>query len=144
MPPRTVDRAPDRGRHAPVSQVSRSASRRTTPLRCDNRSRSRPILQVLFTDCALTLLGRWRMLCDMKKLAILIATTSLAIATPVFACPHEDAAAPKTAEKTKDEKGTTDKAKEQPKKDEGTATTAKKKEEPKQDTTKKADKVSQK
>jgi hypothetical protein len=79
----------------------------------------------------------------MKKLAIFIATASLAIATPVFACPHEDAAAPKTAEKPKDEKGTTEKAKEAPKKDEGT-TTAKKKEEPKQDTTKKTDKVSQK
>ena len=83
----------------------------------------------------------------MKKLAIIIATASLAFAAPVFACPHEDAAAPKTAEKKKDEKGTTDKAKEPtkeaPKKDEG-ATTAKKKEEPKQDTTKKPDKVSQK
>jgi hypothetical protein len=79
----------------------------------------------------------------MKKLAIAIAVASLAIATPVFACPHEDAAAPKTAEKAKDDKATTDKAKEQPKKDEGT-TTAKKKEEPKQDTAKKADKVSQK
>jgi hypothetical protein len=77
----------------------------------------------------------------MKKLAIIFATTSLAFAAPVFACPHEDAAAPKTAEKAKDEKGTT--AKDAPKKQEG-ATTAKKKEEPKQDTTKKPDKVSQK
>jgi hypothetical protein len=76
----------------------------------------------------------------MKKLAIIIATASLAFAAPVFACPHDDAAAPKTAEKAKDEKGT--KAKAAPKK-EG-ATTAKKKEEPKQDTTKKPDKVSQK
>jgi len=78
----------------------------------------------------------------MKKLAIFI---SLAIGLPasaVFACPHEDGEAPKTAEKTKDEKGTTDKAKETPKKDEGT-TTAKKKDQPKQDTTKKPDKVSQ-
>lgn len=83
------------------------------------------------------------MLCPpMKKLAIIIATTSLAFAAPVFACPHEDGAAPKTAEKAKDEKGTTEKAKEAPKK-EG-ATTAKKKEEPKQDTTKKPEKVSQK
>lgn len=86
------------------------------------------------------------MLCPpMKKLAIIIATTSLAFglaSSAVFACPHEDGAAPKTAEKAKDEKGTTDKAKEAPKK-EG-ATTAKKKEEPKQDTTKKPDKVSQK
>jgi len=85
----------------------------------------------------------------MKKLAIIIASTTLAfgLASPaVFACPHEDAAAPKTAEKPKDEKGTTEKtnekAKEQPKKEE--ATTAKKKEEPKKDTTKKPDKVSQK
>ncbi|HEY5948955.1 MAG TPA: hypothetical protein VIV40_25865 [Kofleriaceae bacterium] len=78
----------------------------------------------------------------MKKLAIIVASASLAIATPVFACPHEDAAAPKTADKQKDEKGTQDKAKEAPKKEE--TTTAKKKEEPKQDTTKKADKVSQK
>ena len=77
----------------------------------------------------------------MKKLAIIIATASLALATPVFACPHEDGAAPKTAEKAKDTKGTD--AKEAPKKDEA-ATTAKKKDEPKQDTTKKADKVSQK
>jgi hypothetical protein len=79
----------------------------------------------------------------MKKLAIIIATASLAFAAPAFACPHEDAAAPKTAEKAKDEKGTATKAKEAPKKEEG-ATTAKKKEEPKQDTTKKPDKVSQK
>ena len=82
----------------------------------------------------------------MKKLAIIIATASLAFAAPVFACPHEEGAAPKTAEKPKDEKGTTDKAKDtkdQPKKEEG-STTAKKKEEPKQDANKKPDKVSQK
>jgi hypothetical protein len=79
----------------------------------------------------------------MKKLAIIIAASSLAFAAPVFACPHDEAA-PKTAEKKKDEKGTQpDKAKEQPKKEEA-PTTAKKKEEPKQDTTKKPDKVSQK
>ncbi len=77
----------------------------------------------------------------MKKLAILIATASLAIATPVFACPHEDSAAPKTAEKAKDTKDTA-KAKEQPKQ-EGT-TTAKTKAQPKQDTAKKTTKVSQK
>ncbi len=80
----------------------------------------------------------------MKKLAIIVATTSLAFglsASADFACPHEDAAAPKTAEKAKDEKGTT--AKEAPKKQEGT-TTAKKKDEPKTDTAKKPDKVSQK
>jgi hypothetical protein len=76
----------------------------------------------------------------MKKLAIIIATASLTFATPVLACPHEDGAAPKTAEKAKDTKGTA--AKDAPKKDEGT--TAKTKEEPKQDTTKKTDKVSQK
>jgi hypothetical protein len=83
----------------------------------------------------------------MKKLATIIATASLAIATPVFACPHEEGAAPKTAEKAKDAqdtKGTTDaKAKEQPKKEEG-ATTAKTKEQPKQDAPKKPEKVSQK
>ena len=78
----------------------------------------------------------------MKKLAVIIATASLAFATPVFACPHDDdAAAPKTAEKKKDTKGTETKAKEAPKKDEGT--TAKTKEQPKQDTAK-PDKVSQK
>ena len=76
----------------------------------------------------------------MKKLAIIIATASLAFATPVFACPHEDGAAPKTAEKTKDHKGTDTKAKEAPKKTEGTA---KKAPAPKQDTAK-PDKVSQK
>jgi hypothetical protein len=76
----------------------------------------------------------------MKKLAIIIATASLAFATPVFACPHDDdAAAPKTAEKKKDTKGTDTKA--APKKEEGT--TAKTKEQPKQDTAK-PDKVSQK
>ena len=36
----------------------------------------------------------------MKKLATLIAVASLSIAAPVFACPHEEAEAPKTAEKT--------------------------------------------
>jgi hypothetical protein len=81
---------------------------------------------------------------NMKKLAIIVATASLALSAPVFACPHEEGAAPKTAEKKKDEKGTQDKAKEQPKKEEAAPTTAKKKEEPKQDTTKKPEKVSQK
>ena len=75
----------------------------------------------------------------MKKLAIIV---SLVVATPVFACPHEDGEAPKTAEKAKDTKGTDTKAKEAPKTD--AATTAKKKDEPKTDTAKKADKVSQK
>ncbi len=74
----------------------------------------------------------------MKKLAIII---SLAVATPVLACPHEDGAAPKTAEKAKDTKSTDSKAKEAPKTD--AATTAKKKDEPKTDTAKKPDKVSQ-
>jgi len=77
----------------------------------------------------------------MKKLAIIIATASFALATPVFACPHEDGATTKTAEKAKDSKSTD--AKQAPTKDAAT-TTAKKKQEPKQDTTKKADKVSQK
>lgn len=76
----------------------------------------------------------------MKKLVLIIAAGSLALATPVFACPHDESA-PKTAEKKKDTKGTEDKA--APKKD-AAPTTAKKKEEPKQDTTKKPDKVSQK
>jgi hypothetical protein len=86
----------------------------------------------------------------MKKLSIIIAAGSLAIATPVFACPGHDSASPKTAEKApaKDSKGTTatnDKAKEAPKaapaketpKDTAKAT-------PSKDTTKKPDKVSQK
>jgi hypothetical protein len=76
----------------------------------------------------------------MKKLAILIATGSLALATPVFACPHDESA-PKTADKAKDSKGSDTKAKDAPKKDAGTA--AKGKEQPKQDTAK-PDKVSQK
>jgi hypothetical protein len=91
------------------------------------------------------------MLSAMKKLSIIIAATaSLALAAPVFACPgHDDAdAAPKTAEKAKEQpkgtKATDAKPKqEQPKQDTGT-TTAKKKDAPKQDTTKKPDKVSQK
>lgn len=76
----------------------------------------------------------------MKKLAIILATASFALATPVFACPHDDGA-PKTAEKAKDTKGTDSKAKDAPK---GDTATAKKKEEPKQDGAKKPDKVSQK
>jgi hypothetical protein len=54
----------------------------------------------------------------MKKLAtVFAAVASLAIAAPVFACPHEDAAeksdnAPRTAEKDKKEAPKTDKAKE--------------------------------
>lgn len=76
----------------------------------------------------------------MKKLAILLATVSFALATPVLACPHDDGA-PKTAEKTK---GNDSKAKDAPKADKTDTATAKKKEEPKQDTAKKPDKVSQK
>lgn len=78
------------------------------------------------------------------KLAIIIAAGSLAFATPVFACPGHDGEA-KTAEKApaKDDKGTTDKAKEAPKTTEtkDTAKTA-----PAKDTAKKptGDKVSQK
>jgi hypothetical protein len=83
----------------------------------------------------------------MKKLSIIIAAGSLALATPVFACPgHDDSGAPKTAEKTpsKDEKGTTDKAKESPKAPAKDTSTAKApaKQQPKD--TKKPDKVSQK
>ncbi len=78
----------------------------------------------------------------MKKLALIIATASFAFATPVFACPHEEGAAPKTAEKAKDTSNT-DKAKEQPTQQEGT-TTAKTKTKTKTDTAKKPTKVSRK
>jgi hypothetical protein len=37
----------------------------------------------------------------MKKLSIAIAVLSLSIAAPVFACPHDDGAAPRTADKAK-------------------------------------------
>ena len=83
----------------------------------------------------------------MKKLAIV---ASLFVATPVFACPMHDGdnAAPKTADKAKDENGkTADKAKDAPapKKDEAKpAETAKAKEQPKKDDAKKPTKVSQK
>lgn len=77
----------------------------------------------------------------MKKLAILV---SLVVATPVFACPHDDAAAPKTAEKAK-EPAKQAPAKEAPKKDEAKpAETAKAKEAPKKDAPAKPTKVSQK
>ena len=76
----------------------------------------------------------------MKKLAILI---SLAFAAPVLACPHDDGAAPKTADKAKEAPKKEEAPKQEaPKKEEGT--TAKKKDAPKQDSTKKSDKVSQK
>ena len=65
---------------------------------------------------------------------------TLQLAAPAFACPHEEGAAPKTADKAKDEKGQ-DKAKEAPK-TEKAPDTAKAKEQPKD--TKKTDKVSQK
>lgn len=82
----------------------------------------------------------------MKKLGIIIAAASLSIATPVFACPgHDEAAAPKTAEKSKDEKAPADKAKETPKADaQKPADTAKAKEAAPKTDAKKADKVSQK
>jgi hypothetical protein len=77
----------------------------------------------------------------MKKLAILV---SLVVATPVLACPHDDASAPKTAEKAK-EPAKEAPAKEQPKKEEAKpAETAKAKEQPKKDEPKKPTKVSQK
>lgn len=81
----------------------------------------------------------------MKKLSIIIAAGTLALATPVFACPgHDDSAAPKTAEKApaKDTKGTTEKAPAKdakaPAKDTSTAKA------PAPAPTKKPDKVSQK
>jgi hypothetical protein len=79
------------------------------------------------------------------KLAMIIAAGSLALATPVFACPGHDSSEAKTAEKApaKDTKtATADKAKEAPKTTESkdTAKTA-----PAKDTAKKTtDKVSQK
>ena len=81
----------------------------------------------------------------MKKLAILV---SLVVATPVFACPHDDAAAPKTAEKAKEpaKDAPAKEAPKQEKKEEAKpAETAKAKEAPKkEDTAKKPTKVSQK
>ena len=74
----------------------------------------------------------------MKKLATLIAATSLALAAPAFACPHDDGAAPKTAEKAKEP------TKQAPKKDAPKTETAKAKEQPKKDAPKKPEKVSQK
>lgn len=80
----------------------------------------------------------------MKKVATIIAAVaSLAIAAPVFACPHSDQAektdnAPRTAEKDKaKEAPKADKAKEAPAKEADKAKTAKPAE-------KKADKVSSK
>lgn len=77
----------------------------------------------------------------MKKLGMIIAAVaSLSLATPVFACPgHDEAAAPKTAEKAKDEKAAP--AKEAPKAEKKTET-AKAKQAPR--TEKKPEKVSQK
>jgi hypothetical protein len=83
----------------------------------------------------------------MKKLAVLV---SLVVATPVFACPHEDAAAPKTAEKAKEPakeapaKDAPAPAKEQKKDEAKPAETAKAKEQPKKEEPKKPTKVSQK
>ena len=80
----------------------------------------------------------------MKKLAILV---SLVVATPVFACPHDDAAAPKTAEKAKEpaKEAPAKEAPKQEKKEEAKpAETAKAKEQPKKEEPKKPTKVSQK
>ena len=74
----------------------------------------------------------------MKKLAMLAAAASLSIATPVFACPHEEGA--KTAEKAPAPDKAPEKEKEAPAKD----TTAKAKEQPNKEEPKKPDKVSQK
>jgi len=78
------------------------------------------------------------------KLAMIIAAGSLALATPVFACPGHDSEGAKTTEKApaKDEK-TADKAKETPKTTE-TKDTAKATPAPKDTAKKPADKVSQK
>jgi hypothetical protein len=79
------------------------------------------------------------------KLAMIIAAGSLALATPVFACPGHDGADVKTAEKApvKDTKtATTTKAKDAPKATDSKDTA---KAAPVKDTAKKpADKVSQK
>jgi hypothetical protein len=75
----------------------------------------------------------------MKKLATLIAVASLSLAAPAFACPHDDAAAPKTAEKAKEAP-----KKEEPKKEAPKTETAKAKEAPKKEEPKKPEKVSQK
>jgi hypothetical protein len=85
----------------------------------------------------------------MKKLATLLAAASLSLAAPAFACPHEDAAAPRTAEKAKDAPAA-DKAKEAapkteaPKQEAPKTETAKAKPAPKKEEPKKATKVSQK
>ena len=72
----------------------------------------------------------------MKKLAIALAGALFLVSAPAFACPHEDGANTKTAEK--DKKQEQDKAKKPAEKDKAKDTdTAKKKE-----TEKKPDKVS--
>ena len=78
------------------------------------------------------------------KLAIIIAAGSLALATPVFACPGHDGAAatPKTAEKAPVKEDKTAEKKDAPK---ATETKDTAKAAPAKDTAKKpADKVSQK
>ncbi len=76
---------------------------------------------------------------NMKKLATLIAVASLSLAAPAFACPHDDAAAPKTAEKGKAT------PKDAPKAEAPKTETAKAKEAPKKaEEPKKPEKVSQK
>jgi hypothetical protein len=83
----------------------------------------------------------------MKKLSIIIAAGSLALATPVFACPGHDSNETKTAEKApapkQEEPKKEEPKKEAPKAKEGT-TTAKAKETPKKEEPKKPTKVSQK
>jgi hypothetical protein len=71
----------------------------------------------------------------MKKLALIVASLTLA-ATPVFACPHEDKAEARTAEKSKEQP----KAKEADK----TEKTAKPAEKTAKPAEKKAEKVSSK
>jgi hypothetical protein len=84
---------------------------------------------------------------DMKKLATLVAVASLSIAAPVFACPHEEAEAPKTAEKApvKDQPKQDAPKKDAPKKDAPKQEAPKTaKETPKKEEPKKPTKVSQK
>ena len=78
------------------------------------------------------------------KLAMIIAAGSLALATPVFACPgHDGAAAPKTAEKAPAKEDKTAEKKDTTQEKTETKDTAKAA--PAKDTAKKpADKVSQK
>lgn len=84
----------------------------------------------------------------MKKLATIIAAASLSLAAPAFACPHEDSAAPKTADKAKDApakdapKAEAPKT-EAPKQEAPKTETAKAKDAPKKEEPKKPTKVTQ-